>query len=77
MQIAVELPNENIANKVLTFLEHLKTEGVKVFKDDGIQTLNIERIKENDPDYQLILKGREERIKHPENYGSFDDIDFG
>jgi len=63
MQIAVELPNKNTANKV--------------FKDDDIQTLNIERIKENEPDYQLILKGREERIKHPENYSSFDDIDFG
>ncbi len=29
MQIAVELPNENVAEKVLWFLEHLKDEILK------------------------------------------------
>ena len=36
----------------------------------------IEQISKNDPDYQILLKAREERKKYPENYGSLDDINW-
>lgn len=37
---------------------------------------DIEIISKDDPDYQIILKAREERIKHPENYGTINDVDW-
>ena len=37
MQIAVNLPNEQIAEKVLWFLDHLKNEGVRVLQYNTTQ----------------------------------------
>ena len=38
--------------------------------------ISIEPILPNDPDYKYILKGREELKKHPENFGTMDDINW-
>ena len=38
--------------------------------------ISIEPILPNDPDYQYILKGREELKKHPENFGTMEDINW-
>ena len=37
---------------------------------------HIELITENDADYPKLLKAREERKNHPENYGNLDDINW-
>ncbi len=76
MQIAVELPNDKVAEKVLWFLEHLKDEGVKIIREQKTEPLDIEVVAEDDPDYQIILRGRKERIEHPENYISEDKINW-
>ena len=38
------------------------------------ELLDIEPISKNDKDYEYIVKGREERVSNPENYGTLDDI---
>ena len=38
--------------------------------------LDIERISEDNPDYQIVLAGIEEYKNHPENFGTMDDIDW-
>ena len=40
------------------------------------ELLDIEPINKNDKDYKYIVKGREERVSNPENYGTLDDIGF-
>ncbi|NOZ91047.1 MAG: hypothetical protein GXO60_07160 [Epsilonproteobacteria bacterium] len=39
-------------------------------------SLDIEVITPNDPDYKIILEGREHRKKHPEDYGTMSDINW-
>jgi len=73
MQIAVELPNENVAEKVLWFLEHLKDEGVKVFKNQKNKPFEIELIDEDETDYKLYLEAKKRREDGEKTY-SLDDI---
>ena len=67
---------DNVADKVLYFLNGLSD--IKVIKQESPikQELDIEIIDENDSDYQIILKGREDRKLHPENYISEDNINW-
>ena len=73
MNIAVELPNDNVAEKVLWFLEHLKDEGVKVFQNQKNSFLDIEMINEDEEDYQLYLEAKKRR-ENGEKIYSLDDI---
>jgi hypothetical protein len=58
------------------FIEHI-TDDIEIIKNEVIQeNLDIEVVTKDDPDYQILLRGREERITHPENYLSEDDIDW-
>ncbi len=53
MQLNINIPNENIANKVLWLLEHFKSDGVEVKKLSNVNertildnfTKNIEELK--------------------------------
>ena len=47
---------------------------IEIIRDEVLEPLDIEVVTEDDPDYQIILRGRKERITHPENYGTLDDI---
>jgi len=71
MTLTIDI-NDSVADKILYFLEHFKDD-VKIVNQEA---LDIEVVTANDPDYQKILNAREERQKHPENYGSLDDIDW-
>lgn len=44
--------------------------------NDESDKIWIETVTENDPDYQIILKSRNERKTNPENYISEDDINW-
>ena len=68
MNIAVELPNDNVAEKVLWFLEHLKDEGVKVFQNQKNSFLDIEMINEDEEDYQLYLEAKKRRENGEKTY---------
>lgn len=57
----------------MNFLSSLQSE-VKVI--DRSDTLDIEVVTPDDEDYKYILRGREERKLHPENYGHLSDIDW-
>lgn len=63
-----------MADKILYFLDHFKND-VKIINNE-LDKIGIEQVLENDPDYQIILKGREERKTNPENYISEDDVDW-
>jgi len=74
MQLTIDVKNSAI-DKILYFLEHFKDD-VTIISRSPDGELDIEVVEENDPDYKYIVKGREERKKHPENYGSLNDIDW-
>ncbi len=76
MRLTIEI-KDSVADKILYFLENLKDD-IKIIKkvDNTIEPCDIEVIEKSDPDYQIILKGREDRKKHPENYISEDDINW-
>ena len=64
---------ESALDKIMNFLSSLQSE-VKVI--DRSDTLDIEVVTPDDEDYKYILRGREERKLHPENYGRLDDINW-
>ena len=66
---------DSALDKILYFLNHLKSD-VKIINKIDTNSLDIEKISEHDSDYNLILDGRLERSKNPENYGTVDDIDW-
>ena len=62
MQVVVDI-NDNVADKIMYLFEKL----------DDIEVIakinhDIEAISKSDKDYTFIIKGREERVLHPENY---------
>lgn len=69
-----------------TFIDNLKMEFntpnikeaiIKLYQfymDSKASSLDIEVITDDDPDYQIVLSGREEYKKHPENFVNMDDI---
>jgi hypothetical protein len=73
VQLTIDI-NDTVSDKILYFLEHFQDD-VKIISQINTP-LNIEPILESEPDYQIILKGREERKTNPENYGTLDDIDW-
>ncbi|MEA2027624.1 MAG: hypothetical protein U9N49_01425 [Campylobacterota bacterium] len=88
MEIRLTIDNPDLEKELLTFvkekkqnIEEVTVEALKRFiysvsskKVD--ETSTIEVVTPNDPDYEIILKGREERAKHPENYLSEDAINW-
>ncbi len=64
---------ESALDKILNLLNNLKSD-VKIV--DRSDALDIDIIAVDDEDYKHILKGREERKTHPENYGRLSDIDW-
>jgi hypothetical protein len=65
---------DSVADKILYFLQNFKDD-IKIIDSETLNS-DIEIIDKNDPDYKVILKGREERAKHPENYISEDEVDW-
>jgi len=75
MTLTIDI-KDSVADKILYFLNNFKDD-IKII--DGIidnKPLDIESIQKNDDDYKTILKGRQERKTNPENYGTFDDINW-
>ena len=67
--------NENAYKHLMCFIAHI-TDDIEIIKNEVIQeNLDIEVVTKDDPDYQILLKGRKERITHPENYGTLDDLE--
>jgi hypothetical protein len=66
--------NNNSYNNLIKFISN--SNDIKIIKDEVIEPLDIEVVTEDDPDYQIILRGRKERITHPENYLSEDEINW-
>ena len=65
---------DSAADKILYFLENFKND-VKILDKDGKSddALDIEEIKEDDPDYKYILEARESRSRGEKTY-SLDDV---
>jgi len=74
MQLTIDIRSSAV-DKILYFLEHLKDDVSIITRSDS-HGLDIEMIEESDPDYTYIVKGREERKNHPENYGTLDDVNW-
>ena len=74
MQVTIDI-KESAVDKIMYLLEHLKND-VKIISKTPSGALEIEVIEEDDPDYESIVRGRREREKHPERYGTLDDIDW-
>jgi hypothetical protein len=69
--------NELTPSFINMIQKQFKDANVKIIINNDIKNnLDIEVITEDDPDYETILKCREERQKYPENYGTLDDIDW-
>jgi len=71
MQLTIDI-KESAMDKVMYLLNSLKSDVTII--DNNL--LDIEKISENDTDYKHIEKGREERITHPENYGTINEINW-
>ena len=71
MQLTIDI-RESAMDKVMYLLNSLKSD-VKIIDSDS---LDIQIISKDDEDYKYIVKGREERISHPESYGNIDDINW-
>ena len=67
--------NNNAYINLMSFISN-SDDDIKIVKDEVTEPLDIEVVTEDDPDYQIILRGRKERITHPENYLSEDEIDW-
>jgi hypothetical protein len=74
MQLTIDV-KESALDKVLYLLEHLKSD-VTILHKEKQTPLTIETLSLDDPDYQYILQGREERKKSPENYNTLDDVNW-
>jgi hypothetical protein len=74
MQITIDV-QESVAEKVLKLLQQFGKE-VKIVRHENSDSLDIEIIEPDDPDYAHILKARKERELHPENYVDFDEINW-
>jgi hypothetical protein len=57
MQVAVNFPNETIAQKVLWLLEHFKNDGVEVIQLDDSDEEIIHNFKEGLNEIKLINQG--------------------
>jgi hypothetical protein len=68
---------DNIADKILYFLNSFKDDIKIIDSKTDNQSLEIESIEKNESDYQIILKARKERKTHSENYGTLDDYRLG
>ena len=66
---------DSALDKILYFLNHLKSD-VKIMKKIDTNSLDIETISQEDSEFHLLLDGRQERKKNPQNYGTLDDIDW-
>ncbi len=71
MQLTIDI-KETAMDKVMYLLNSLKADVTII--DNNL--LDIENISKDDSDYKHIKKGREERITHPENYGTMNEIDW-
>ena len=75
MTLTIDI-NDNVADKILYFLENFKND-VKIIKQHPINNdLDIEPLSKDELDYQIIVKAREERSKYPQNYIAEDDIEL-
>jgi hypothetical protein len=74
MQLTIDI-KDSALDKIMYLLSHLQSDVRIVSKSDD-SALDIEALSIEDPDYQYILTCREERKKHPENYGSLNDVDW-
>jgi len=57
MQVAVNFPNETIAQKVLWLLEHFKNDGVEIIQLDDSDEEIIHNFKEGLNEIKLINQG--------------------
>ncbi len=73
MQLMIEV-NEQVADKVLYFLENLKSD-VKIIKKLSPE-LDIEIVSKDDLDYIEIENARKERKKSPKDYISIDEVNW-
>lgn len=73
MQLTIDI-KDSALDKVLYLLENLKSD-VKIISTSN-NILDIESISKNDKDYKHIVFGRKERKENPENYGTFDDVNW-
>ena len=73
MQLMIEV-NEQVADKVLYFLENLKSD-VKIIKKSSPE-LDIEIVSKDDLDYIEIENARKERKKSPKDYISIDEVNW-
>jgi hypothetical protein len=73
MRLTIEI-KDSVADKILYFLEHFKND-ITIIHDER-ENLDIEIVTEEDSDYPLILKGREERKTNPENYMAENEINW-
>jgi len=71
MTLTIDI-NDNVADKILYFLEHFKDD-IKIIDKE---VLDIDVVYPQDADYQSLLKAREERKKSPQNYLLEDEIDW-
>jgi len=67
--------SSNAYEHFIYFISNIKDD-VEIIKDEIIKPLDIEVVKENDPDYKIILQGREDRKINPQNYISEDNINW-
>ena len=74
MQITIDV-QESVAGKVMKLLQQFGKE-VKIVRHENSDSLDIEIVKPDDPDYTLVAKARKERELHPENYLDFDEINW-
>ncbi len=73
MQLMIEV-NDQVADKVLYFLENLKSD-VKIIKKLSPE-LDIEIVSKDDLDYIEIENARKERKKSPKDYISIDEVNW-
>ncbi len=72
MQLTIDV-KDSALDKIMYLLDHLKSD-VRIIGKVSEHGLDIEPL--SNDDYEYILTCREERKKHPENYGSFNDVDW-
>ena len=71
MQITIDVKNGAV-DKILYLLEHLKDD-VTIISRSPESDLELEVVRENDPDYGYIKKAREAREKGEKTY-SLDEV---
>ena len=58
MQVAVNFPNETIAQKILLFLEKFRDDGVEIIKLDDSDEEILDNFKEGLAEIKLINQGK-------------------